>query len=452
MTGIVQAIPFRKQVADALARPSSAEKSPHLLVLDLENLKTVNASCGIETGEAVLKSVTTRIRRVVGSDAIVGQTGSDEFAVLLPNGENPTAVGERLLELVGRPYAIKGRAVTMSANIGSAAWPADGVDPDSLFESASMALRQAVAEGQNRQRAFEPSMQEQSRLRQALENDLRAALAFQHMEFRAAVALNQFVLHYQPIVDLVDLRVLKFEALIRWEHPTRGALGPDVFIPLAEEANLMCDLGRWVLRAATHAASAWNRLPLGVGVGVSLNIAPSQLRRGAHFVADIADALEREQLPPENLTLEITEKALIGEAQETMRSLRDLGVSLSIDDFGMGYSSLGTLSRFVFDELKIDASFVHALGGEGTELPADRRAARSSRAAWMIRAIASLGFGLGMPTVGEGVETHAQRNLLVEAGVTRMQGSLTSLAVPETEIPELLSRIAERRLLQKEDS
>jgi EAL domain-containing protein (putative c-di-GMP-specific phosphodiesterase class I) len=314
--------------------------------------------------------------------------------------------------------------------------PEHGVDADSLLRSANIALHAAEADGKNKWRRFEPGMQARASMRQSLETDLRAALALNKVELRKAMAIEQFAVHYQPQIEIASGRLTGFEALLRWHHPVRGMVGPDLFIPLAEEIGLIGLLGDWVMRTACRTAAGWPVPRHGAPLRVAVNVSPLQLRERRALVASVADALARSGLPAGRLEIEITESALMGDAQETLRAIKALGTSLSLDDFGTGYSSLSQLAHYPFDRLKIDRSFVRELPtGADTDSPA------SVHAQWMIQAIASLGAGLGMSTIAEGVETDLQADLVRQAGVTDIQGYLVARPTPEPAIAALIARL-----------
>jgi EAL domain-containing protein (putative c-di-GMP-specific phosphodiesterase class I) len=279
-------------------------------------------------------------------------------------------------------------------------------------------------------------MQERARQRQTLEMDLRAALAINRIELRKAMAIEQFEVHYQPQVSMPDRRLLGFEALVRWRHPVRGMVGPDEFIPLAEEIGLIGLLGDWVLRTACRAAAAWPQLHAVAPLQVAVNVSPIQLRERRALVASISEALAESGLPADRLEIEITESALMGDALETLCAIKALGVCLSLDDFGTGYSSLSQLAHYPFDRLKIDRSFVSELP---TDAQSDTKPGRQAR--WMMQAIASLGTGLGMSTVAEGVETEAQAQMVAAAGVSVMQGYLIAKPTAVHALGELISRL-----------
>ncbi len=436
LTGLCSRASLHRVLSRALvdARPGGA--LPALLALDLDRFQAVNDSTGIATGDGVLSRVARRIRGAVPQLATVARISGDEFAVLLPDGGQCTEVAARLLELIARPYVVNGHAMALSVSIGVARACGSDQDADGLLRAANIALHRAEADGKNRWCLFQPWMQEHASSRQALEMDLRAALAINRAELRKAIPVEQFEVHYQPQVAAHGLRLLGFEALARWRHPVRGMVGPDQFIPLAEEIGLIGLLGDWVLRTACMTAAGWPAPRTGKHYRVAVNVSPVQLRERRALVASIADALASSGLAPERLEIEITESALIGDALETLQGIKAMGVSLSLDDFGTGYSSLSQLAHYPFDRLKIDRSFVRELP-TGDELnPASAPQARR-----MLQAIASLGAGLGMSTVAEGVETTAQADMIRESGVTVLQGFLIGRPTPESELQPLIRRL-----------
>jgi diguanylate cyclase (GGDEF)-like protein len=449
LTRLISRPGLHRALVTALAGRTAEGPQPALLVLDLDRFQSVNDSTGIATGDGVLSRVAGRIGSAVPKASAVARISGDEFAVLLPDGNEALAIATRLLELIGRPYAVNGHAVTLSVSIGVALAPQHGEDADALLRSANIALHRAEAEGKNRSCCFEPWMREQASARQALETDLRAALALNKLDLRKTMAVEQFEVHYQPQVSVAGQRLFGFEALVRWRHPVRGMVGPDQFIPLAEEIGLIGLLGDWVMRTACRTAAAWPKPQHGPPLQVAVNVSPLQLRERRALVASIADALQTSGLAPDRLEVEITESALMGDALETLQAIKALGVGLSLDDFGTGYSSLSQLAHYPFDRLKIDRSFVRDLpvdsdpaapppAGPGGRAPGQRVGAHAQ---WMIQAIASLGRGLGMATIAEGVETESQADQVCRAGVHEMQGYLISRPVPESAVHALIARL-----------
>jgi diguanylate cyclase (GGDEF)-like protein len=433
LTGLCSRASLHRALVASMGHARVGNALPALLALDLDRFQAINDSTGIATGDGVLSRVARRIQGAVPKDATVARISGDEFAVLLPDGRQGQELAAKLLDLVARPYAVNGHAVTLSVSIGLAQARGGDADADGLLQAANIALHHAEADGKNRWCLFEPSMQERASTRQSLEMDLRAALGVNKLELRMAMAIDQFEVHYQPQVDANGLRLLGFEALARWRHPTRGMIAPDLFIPLAEEIGLIGLLGDWVLRTACRTAAGWPAPRAGQPYHVAVNVSPVQLRERRALVASIADALATSGLAPERLEIEITESALIGDALETLRGIKALGVSLSLDDFGTGYSSLSQVAHYPFDRLKIDRSFVRDLAaGDATS---------ASQANWMLQAIASLGAGLGMSTVAEGVETQAQSDRVREAGVTVVQGYFIARPTPEADLASLIRRL-----------
>ena len=435
LTGLWTRPALHRLLGQAMTEASGQATRPALLALDLDRFQAINDATGIATGDGVLARVARRITGAVPPGTLVARISGDEFAVLLRDARQADAAAARLLELIGRPYAVKGHGVVLSVSIGVAEATPETQDADALLRAANIALHRAEAQGKNRWCRFEPWMQDQAQARQALEIDLRAALALNQAELRRTMVVDQFSLHYQPQVSLDGRRLLGFEALARWQHPRQGWVGPAQFIPLAEEIGLIGLLGDWVLRSACRAAAGW---PVHAGhapLRVAVNVSALQLRERRALVASVAEALAGSGLAPDRLELEITESALIGDVLGTLQAIRAMGVHLSLDDFGTGYSSLSQLARFPFDGLKIDHSFVQRLPG-GAE-PDAQVAALSQR---MLQGIAALGNGLGMRTTAEGVETPAQAALVGEAGCAAMQGFLITPPVPADAVAALIDR------------
>jgi EAL domain-containing protein (putative c-di-GMP-specific phosphodiesterase class I) len=284
-----------------------------------------------------------------------------------------------------------------------AIWPNDGADGDTLLKNADLALYRAKADGRGISRFFEAEMDAQVKTRRALELELRSALGD-----------NEFELYYQPLVGTRDRKVRAFEALVRWNHPTRGLVSPDQFIPLAEETRLILPLGTWVIQQACREAAAWSS-----DLGIAVNISAVQFASGS-LVESVRQALEASGLRPERLQLEITETVLMDNAElsgRIFKELHDLGVRIALDDFGTGYSSLSYLRSFAFDKIKIDRSFLRELAATGGSLA-------------FIRTIVSLGASLGIPVCAEGVETEQQFELVRSLGCSEAQGYLISRPQP----------------------
>jgi predicted signal transduction protein with EAL and GGDEF domain len=304
-------------------------------------------------------------------------------------------LAERLAKALGDPFDIDGHRIDIGASIGIAMAPMDGVDADELLKKADMALYEAKNGGGGNHCFFACEMEEAVQVRRALELDLREALASQ-----------QFHLHFQPLVDLRTGRVTTCEALLRWMHPVRGNVPPSVFIPVAEETGLIIALGEWVLQSACVEAATWPK-----DVKVAVNLSPVQFRERG-LALHVVTALAKAGLPAQRLELEITERVLLEESDATlaaMEQLKNLGISISLDDFGIGYSSLNYLRQFPFHKIKIDQSFIRDLG--------EKRDAQS-----IIGAVASLGAGLDKIVVAEGIETEEQMKLVMAQGCHEGQG------------------------------
>jgi diguanylate cyclase (GGDEF)-like protein/PAS domain S-box-containing protein len=424
LTGLANQALFRDRVDHALARISRSSGRLAVMYLDLDNFKTVNDSLGHIAGDELLVSVTARLGRALRTGDTAARLGGDEFALLLEDTslDDAVLVAERVITLLAEPFTVAGKELFASASIGIAL-DERGIPRDQLLRNADLAMYTAKGRGKNRFEVYEPEMHSHAVDRLELEAELRRALE-----------RDELCLHYQPIVDISSRAVTGVEALVRWQHPERGLLAPDTFIPVAEDTGLIEPLGRFVLRTACEQTMRWHRDHPGlVGLSVSVNVSPRQLR-DPQIVDDVAEALAATQLPPACLTLEITESAMMRDAEVALvhlTALRDLGVRLAVDDFGTGYSSLSYLQRFPIDILKIDRSFVKSMD-QGPEDSA------------LARAIVRLAQTLRLVAVAEGVETTAQADLLLQLGCPLAQGFLYSKPEPPAALRELLLA-AERR-------
>jgi diguanylate cyclase (GGDEF)-like protein/PAS domain S-box-containing protein len=420
LTNLPNRMLFREQMEQALTRVNRDE---HLAVLylDLDRFKSVNDTLGHPLGDALLCAVTERLTRLVRGTDTVARLGGDEFAILQvgiqqPNGA--TALATRIIEAIAEPFDIEGHQIVIGTSVGVALAPTDGEEPDQLLKNADMALYRAKADGRGIYHFFQHEMDAQMQARRVLELDLRKALAN-----------GEFELHYQPKIDLANDEVGGFEALVRWNHPTRGRVPPNEFIPLAEEIGLILPLGEWVLREACTEAARWDNK-----LSVAVNLSAVQFRNNTLVLSVIA-ALGASGLAANRLELEVTETVLLQETfsvLEALHQLRELGVRISMDDFGTGYSSLSYLRSFPFDRIKIDRSFVAELG-------------KNNECVAIIRAVAGLGGSLGMETTAEGVETTEQLAILRSEGCTQAQGYLFSPPVPARDIPNLLRKLVPER-------
>lgn len=414
LTELPNRIQFQRKLEHTLATTADPLA---LLCLDLDGFKIVNDTLGHPQGDELLRQAAKRLRDCVGQGGFVSRLGSDEFAILCTDHRlsvAPTELASRMIAVLGLPYNLNGHQAIVSASIGIARYPCDGADANQLMKSADIAMYAAKGQGRGNVRLFEREMDDRIKARRLIE-----------IELSQAIELEQFEVYYQPIVDLGSGRINGFEALLRWRHPLRGMVSPAEFIPVAEETGLIMRLGEWVLRRACIEAAGWpGRLRIAV------NLSPVQIQ-SANILQTVFIALAASQLDPTLLELEITETALLHDSQnvlDTLHSLKCYGVRISMDDFGTGYSSLSYLRSFPFDKIKIDQSFVKGLGQASEALP-------------IIRAVTSLGVGLGMTTTAEGVETREQLDMLRAEGCTEAQGYLFSPAVPARDLPALLNRL-----------
>jgi diguanylate cyclase (GGDEF)-like protein/PAS domain S-box-containing protein len=408
LTGVASRVHFTELV-DAAMCHSAPGRRPALLLVDLDDFKEINDAYGHPTGDAFLVAIAARLRRTVADAAVVGRLGGDEFAVLVDvDGEDDAVgLGERILVALSETAPVAGLVVELRASIGVAIAPAAAQSAAALLRDADTAMYVAKRAGGNRVQVFQPRMRTTLLQRQRDEADLRRALAEE-----------QFVLHFQPIVDLRTGTIASAEALIRWQHPEQGLLPPGPVVELAEETGLIVPLGNWVLGAACQQAARWARD--GFGIGMSVNVSARQLHT-PDFVDTVAAALDGSGLAPGTLTLELTESALIRPtALALLRDIRALGVRVALDDFGTGYSSLSYLQRHPFDLIKVDRSFIGQLGETPT-------------AEGIVRCVLDLAAVLDIPVVGEGVETQAQAELLAASGCALAQGYYYGKPAPVSE-------------------
>ncbi len=405
LTGLPNRVLALDRAELILARARRLQSPAAALYLDIDAFKQVNDSFGHAAGDRVLELVADRLRTVVRESDTAARLSGDEFVVLLdpsPLASTPQRVAERLLEAMRKPYDLNGtvgRQLTLTASIGIA----HGMDDtaERLLANADVALYVAKTSGRDRYVTFESGMLAAAHDRLTLEMDLADALASE-----------QLFLLYQPTIALDSERVTGVEALLRWRHPERGIVMPDVFIPLAEASGLIVPIGRWVLEQACSQAVAWREL--GHELRISVNVSGRQLERDEDLVGHVRAALERSGLPPASLTLEITETVLAHDpvaAAQRLLKLKHLGVRIAIDDFGTGYSSLAYLREFPVDALKIDRSFVRTMSG-------------SAQSAALIRTLVRLGKALQLETFAEGIESRSQLQTLRRHHCDEGQGFL----------------------------
>jgi diguanylate cyclase (GGDEF)-like protein len=417
LTGLPNRTFLRDQMEAALATDRQTGKSRAIFFIDLDNFKQVNDTLGHTTGDKLLCDVGDRLRTVLSGADVAGRFGGDEFVLLHPltDGDGRADAAQFAAEVIGllsRPYEIEGHQVVIGTSVGIALAPDDGRDFDQLLKNADMALYRVKSEGRGAWRFFESAMDVQARARRDIELDLRNALADEVFE-----------LHYQPLYNLRSKRFSCCEALIRWNHPERGMIPPSEFVPIAEEAGLIVEIGNWVLREACLECAKWP-----TDMHVAVNISPMQFRRGS-LVASVRHALAAAGLAPHRLEVEITESLLLQNLQSTritLYQLRDLGVRISLDDFGTGYSSLSYLHSLPLHKVKIDRSFLEGLGA-------------GDRSLVLLHGIARLSAELGLSVVVEGIETEEQVALVAAEGtVDEIQGYLFSRPLPSRDVRLLL--------------
>ena len=420
LTGLANRVQMREHIEKTLKHVEHGE-SFSVLCLDLDHFKDVNDTLGHSVGDALLCAVSRRLQELVCDGDLVSRTGGDEFAIVQSGVERPmaaaAALAARVVEALSVPFDLGDHHVVIGASVGIAIAPDDGNDADQLLKNADMALYQAKDDGRGRFHFFETEMDAKAQARRILELDLRKA-----------ISVGEFELFYQPIVNLKENRISGFEALLRWNHPTRGRVPPGEFIPLAEETGLVVAIGEWVIREACREASCWPS-----DLRVAVNVSPLQFRN-KNLVSAVMSALAAGGLHADRLELEITETVLMHNNDDTLavlHHLRDLGVRISMDDFGTGYSSLSYLRSFPFDKIKIDQTFVRDLIAKPESIA-------------IIRAVAGLGQSFGMTTTAEGVETQEQLDQMRAEGCTEVQGYFYSKPMPASEIAQLLSGFQKR--------
>ncbi|HEV2875110.1 MAG TPA: EAL domain-containing protein [Thermoleophilaceae bacterium] len=419
LTGLANRALFDDRMQHALAHADRRGHRLAVLLLDLDGFKIINDSLGHQAGDQVLVMVAQRIKACCRLSDTVARLGGDEFAVLLEEGVDEDAtkvVAERLLEILREPFLVKGREMTVGGSIGIAIHEESSASTDDLLRDADAAMYCAKSRGRDRYELFEPSMHTRAVELFELNTDLQKGLD-----------QGQFVVHYQPILGLVAEELQGVEALVRWQHPERGLLPPDEFIPAAEQSGLIVPLGTWVLREACRQVQAWRAAFPDRKPSLSVNLSPRQLYE-PDLVAQIRAVLEDTGFDPAGLVLEITEGALLQGVEETKRKLADLkelGVRLAIDDFGNGSTALAYLGEFPVDILKIDRSFIRGM----TDNPEGRI---------LVQAILDLARALHLDTVAEGIELQEQRAELLTSGCASGQGFFFAKPVGPDQIAALL--------------
>jgi len=398
LTSLANRVTLYETLTDALSKDSQPEIA--LIYIDLDKFKNINDTYGHPAGDILLQKIAERLRDCCRESDLIARLGGDEFAIVvadLSKADYASRLSRRIIESLSKPVEIYNTSVQVSASIGISLSPIDGKNSDELSRKADMALYQAKADGRGRFCFFDPCMEAEARARLTLESDLKQA-----------IKNGEFELFYQPQFRLDTMTLSGAEALIRWNHPTRGRVPPDDFIPLAEETGLIVDIGRWVMNTACQEAVNWP-----AEITVAVNISAVQFQQ-ATLLEDITTALVASKLHPQRLEVEITETAAMEYGSDSIDQLHRLkaeGVLIAIDDFGTGYSSLQHLHIFPIDKIKIDRSFVFNIE-------------TSPNALSIVRAVTSLANSFNISTIAEGVETPAQLELIRQEGCDEVQGYL----------------------------
>lgn len=415
LTGHGNRMLLREGLTQALKEQQPTSGSIAVIHLNIDNFRTVNDALGQAAGDALIKAVGQRLESIAAHASVVARLGADEFAIVVKEVHDAEAAArftDEVLERLSRPYSLDSQHHVLSFSAGIALAPRDGVTVERLLTSASLAVTATRAGKRGSYRFFDQAMNTRAQERRTMENDLRQALE-----------LGQLAMFYQPIFDLVQERIIGFEALMRWDHPANGMISPAEFIPVAEEIGIIGSLGAWALDQACQDALTWPEK-----LAVAVNISAVQFRDPS-IAQKVRESLRSTGLEAARLELEVTETALMDEGDSparTLHDLRSLGVKVSLDDFGTGYSSLGYLRSFPFDKIKIDRSFIKDLPNDAVSIA-------------IVRAVTSLAGALGAEVTAEGVENVAQLEFLRREGCDQIQGYLVSRAVPLPELSLLLT-------------
>lgn len=401
LTRLPNRVLFKDRLELSIAQAQRQRGALAVMFIDVDRFKLVNDSYGHAEGDALLRGIANRLSAALRQGDTLARLGGDEFTILLPDiarAEDAEVIERKVLETLDIPFALVHGEFRATVSIGIAVYPRDGTTAEALTQHADMAMYQVKRSGKNGFRFFDPELNTHHHDRISIENDLRSALA------RA-----EFELYYQPQISLSQRRVVGTEALLRWNHPVNGLVGPDVFIPIAEELGLIGEISRWVLDAACAQLAYWRLAGQG-DLKMSLNLSPHDFERD-DVVSAVTGCLQRHDIPPDRLNLEITESMMMQNTARVsckVRQLREAGVGIAIDDFGTGYSALAYLQKFPVSTLKIDRSFVRDLDGPATNP--------------VISAITGIARGFGLQLVAEGIERREQAEILRALGCDVMQG------------------------------
>ncbi len=411
LTGLANRHRMKRRLDASLNAYKIEKRSCALIMLDLDRFKQVNDTLGHPAGDELLRQVAARLQSIAPGGAEIGRLGGDEFQLIVPDLDDRGKLGEianRLIQMISQPYSVEGSRAIIGTSVGIAVAPYDGIEAHELVKAADLALYAAKGGGRGQFRFYSNDLKETAEDRREIEEDLRDAIQAGELE-----------VHYQPQVQTKDHQLRGFEALVRWNHPEHGAISPGVFVPIAEDSNLIDELGAMVLKQACKDAAEWPG-----DLTVSVNVSARQFLN-ENLSKVVERALDESGLNPSQLELEITETVFMGDMGTTeamFASLKKLGVRLALDDFGTGFSSMSYLSKAPFDKIKIDQSFVRGCTDTG----------HSNHA--IITAIASLASALGMTTTAEGVEAMDELAVISALDIDLIQGFIFSRAVPQDEV------------------
>ncbi len=420
LTGLANRSYFNLQLKKSLIEVHNSEEMLAVIFFDLDHFKKINDTLGHDTGDILLKKLVQRLNNCIRDNDLISRWGGDEFTLLLPKiscRQDATTIANRILNSLQSAFKIKNHYLRVTCSIGIAVYPDDGEDGETLLKNADIALYQAKYRGRNNYQHYNHNFNSQAHQRLDIENKLYSALENQ-----------EFVLYYQPIIDIITGKIVKMEALLRWQRPDVGLIGPNIFIPLAEENGQIVAIGEWVLETACTQNQLWHSMGM-KSLSVSVNLSARQFQQ-QDIVSRVNDILNKTNLPSSALELEITETVTIENkdiAKTILGQFHHMGISLAMDDFGTGYSSLSYLKEFSFDTIKIDRFFVKNV----LDSPEDTA---------ILKAIVSLGQGLNVKVVAEGVETLEITDFLKNLQCQYMQGYYFSRPLPAHEATSLLQK------------
>lgn len=420
LTGLSNRYVFNSNLNQALMRSKRYRKKFSVLLVDIDRFKIINDSLGHRCGDLLLKAIANRLKRCIRESDTIARLGGDEFTILLEEVNTHADAGraaQKLLDALAKPYTIEGKELIVTVSIGISTYPIDAETIEEVFKNADTAMYQAKEAGRNNYKFYHYTMGAKADEHMALETRMRKALE-----------RNEFVLHYQPQLNLKTGIICGVESLIRWNSPEFGLISPLSFIPIAEETGMIIPIGLWALKEAARQAKCWQTQGIYKG-HVSVNVSRRQLQE-SDFVDSVIEVLNKEDLNSKFFEIELTESTIMQRPQFTIKILNQLkekGVYLSIDDFGTGYSSLGNLKQFTIDKLKIDRSFVRDLDVDPNARP-------------IIDAVIAMAHSLDLLVIAEGVETEAQLVYLKEQNCDQLQGYWLSKPLPAAEIEEIFRR------------